>query len=148
MTGEKRPRASKKYFTLDQANAALPLVRAIVNDIAELALSLRERQDRLARLQTPPRVRIAEAYREELEHAQADFERDQERLAEYVRELGELGAELKDFDTGLVDFPCRMDGRDVYLCWRLGELEVSHWHELDAGFAGRKKIVRRTPSNM
>jgi hypothetical protein len=147
MTGEKKPCAAKKYFTLDQANASLPLVRAIVGDIAQLARSLRERQDRFARLQTSPRIRIGEAYREELEQAQADFERDQERLAEYVRELSELGVKLKDFDTGLVDFPCRMDGREVYLCWRLGELEVSHWHELDAGFAGRKKIIRRTPSN-
>ena len=147
MTGEKKPPTTKKYFTLDQANASLPLVRAIVSDIAELARSLRERRDRLGRLQTPPRIRIGEVYREELEQARADFERDQERLAEFVRELSELGIELKDFDTGLVDFPCRMDGREVYLCWRLGESEVSHWHELDAGFAERKKIIRRTPSN-
>ena len=147
MTGEKKPRAAKKYFTLDQANASLPLVRAIVSDITQLARSLRERQDRFSRLQTPPRIRIGQVYREELEQAQAEFERDQERLGEYVREMSELGVELKDFDTGLVDFPCRMDGREVYLCWRLGELEVSHWHELDTGFAGRKKIIRRSPSN-
>jgi len=47
---------------------------------------------------------------------------------------------LKDYFTGLVDFPSRLDGREVYLCWRFGEDEIAHWHELDAGFAGRQKI--------
>ena len=55
------------------------------------------------------------------------------------------GIELKDYFTGLIDFPCRMDGREVYLCWRLGEPEVGHWHELDAGFAGRQKLLSTTP---
>jgi len=147
MTGEKKPKASKKYFTLDQANASLPLVRAIVDDITQLARSLRERRERLARLQTPARIRVGDAYREELDQARLDFERDQDRLAEYVQELTALGIELKDYETGLIDFPSRMDGRDVYLCWRLGESEVGHWHELDAGFAGRKKLTRRTASS-
>jgi hypothetical protein len=62
-------------------------------------------------------------------------------MREYVKELGELGIELKDFDTGLIDFPSQMDNREVYLCWRLGEEEVAHWHEIDAGFSGRRKIA-------
>ena len=72
--------------------------------------------------------------------AQSELERGQERMREYERELQNLGIELKDYFIGLIDFPCRMDGREVYLCWRLGEPEVAYWHELDAGFAGRQKL--------
>ena len=70
------------------------------------------------------------------------FESDQQRMQDYEQELRTLHIELKDYFTGLIDFPCWMDGREVFLCWRLGEPEVSHWHELDAGFAGRQKLPR------
>jgi hypothetical protein len=72
---------------------------------------------------------------------QAEFERDQERIQGYVQELHNLGVELKDYVTGLIDFPCWMDNREVYLCWRLGEPEVAHWHEVEAGFQGRRKLM-------
>src|SRR5947209_14030551 len=104
-----KPVVEKRYFTLAEANATLPLVRAIVRDIADLARDLREREDRLARVQPPKRSAFADAYHEELEQAQGEFERDRERLAEFERELKDLGVELKDYFTGLVDFPCRMD---------------------------------------
>jgi hypothetical protein len=134
-------RRGKKYFTVAEANATLPLVRAIVRDITTLARDLKERQERLARVQVSGPGHVGEAYREELQQVQAEFERDQERMQEYVRELRSLGVELKDFVTGLIDFPCRLEGREVYLCWRLGEPEVAYWHELDAGFVGRQKLL-------
>jgi hypothetical protein len=140
MTARKRIRG-KKYFTVAEANAALPLVRAIVRDITALARDLKDRQERLARVQVPERGSLGDVYREELQQVQADFEREQERMQEYVQELTGLGVELKDFVTGLVDFPCWMDNREVYLCWRQGEPEVAHWHELDAGFMGRQKLL-------
>jgi len=139
MAGRK-PRKEKKYYTVTEANAALPLVRAIVRDITELARDLRERQGRLARLQ-PERKSVAlESHQEELQQALAEFERDQERLNEFERELRKLGVELKDYFAGLVDFPSWMDNHEVYLCWRYGEPEVAYWHELHAGFTGRQKI--------
>jgi hypothetical protein len=140
MTAKKK-RAGKKYFTVAEANASLPLVRAIVRDITALARDLKERQERLDRVQVPERGAMGDAYREELLQVEAEFERDQERMHEYVQELRGLGVELKDFVTGLIDFPCWMDGREVYLCWRLGEPEVAYWHELDAGFMGRQKLL-------
>lgn len=135
-----RPARAKKYYTLAEANAALPLVRAIVRDIAALAAELQERYDRLARVRPPANASLGEAYREEVEHVQAQLERDRERMRGYEEELKDLGVELKDYRTGLIDFRCRMDGREVYLCWRLGEPEVAYWHELEAGFAGRQRI--------
>jgi len=52
----------------------------------------------------------------------------------------EMGVVVKDIDRGLVDFPAVMDGREVYLCWQLGEESVGYWHELDAGFPGRQSL--------
>jgi hypothetical protein len=136
MSTNKRKRG-KKYFTPAEANATLPLARSIVKDITELAATLQDRQERLSRL---GRGGMGPAYDEEIATLQEEFERGQERMQEYVRELHGLGIELKDYFTGLIDFPARMNGREVYLCWRLGEPDVAHWHELDAGFAGRQKL--------
>src|SRR5438132_1674782 len=130
----------KRYYTVSEANAALPLVGAIVRDIMELARDLRERQGRLNRIPAGAQKQATDAYQEEIDHAQADFERDQERLVEYEQELRNLGIELKDYFIGLIDFPCWIDNHEVYLCWKAGEPEVAFWHELDAGFPGRQPI--------
>jgi hypothetical protein len=140
MTTKKRSR-NKKHFTVAEANAMLPLVRAIVQDVTELARDLKEREERLARVQHADAGHMVDAYREEVHQVQAEFNRDQERMHEYVEELRNLGVELKDYFTGLIDFPSRMDEREVYLCWRLGEPDVAHWHELEAGFQGRQKLL-------
>ncbi len=136
-----KPMPGKKYYTVGEANACLPLVRAIVRDITAMARGWRERQERLNRLQPGKRGTLSEAHQEELIQVHAEYERDQEHMREYEQELKKLGVELKDYFTGLIDFPAWMDGREVYLCWRLGEADVTHWHELEAGFAGRQKLV-------
>jgi hypothetical protein len=135
------PRKGKRYFTVAEANSMLPLVRVIVRDISELAGQLRERHERLAPRRSSDSSRLSDAHDEELQQAQVEFERDQAKMEEYEAELKKLGIELKDYFTGLIDFPSVMNGRVVYLCWRLGESEVAHWHELDAGFAGRQKLM-------
>jgi hypothetical protein len=135
------PKTGKRFFSVAEANSALPLVRAIVQDITTLAHELSERRERLHRLKRRDRLRLSEAHEEELQQVGAELDRGQEKMEEYVRELAQLGVELKEYFIGLVDFPSLMDGRTVYLCWRLGEPEVAHWHELDAGFAGRQKLT-------
>jgi hypothetical protein len=139
--GSKKRSPGKRYFTVAEANAALPLVKAIARDIAQLAHELRERHERLGRIRTPGRENTSGVYDEEIDQILAEFERGKERMREYEQEMKNLGVELKEYYAGLVDFPSRMDGRDVYLCWRLGEEEVAYWHEMDAGFAGRQKLV-------
>jgi hypothetical protein len=135
-----KPVPGKKYYTVAEANATLPLVRAIIQDITQLAGELSERQERLERVQPNQNQRIGAAYQEEMDQVRADIERGHQRMREYLHELAALGIELKDYQTGLVDYPCWMGNREVYLCWRLGEPEVGHWHEVDAGFAGRQKL--------
>ena len=63
-----------------------------------------------------------------------------EAVAACVERLEEIGVVVKDPDGGLVDFPARRHGRDVLLCWHVGEDEVSYWHDLEAGFAGRRPV--------
>ncbi len=134
------PKTGAKFFTVAEANSTLPLVRAIVEDITELAGELRDRHERLNRLKPSDRFRLSDAHEEELHQVQAELERGQEKMEECVHELVQLGVELKDPFTGLIDFPSLRNGRPVYLCWRLGEPDVGHWHELEAGFAGRQKL--------
>src|SRR5262249_2692959 len=134
----KERRKKKKLYTLAEANAMLPLLRVILRDITNLAKELRERHERLRRLQRTEGLDAA--HREEVEHLTAEFERGQDLMQEHELELQELDVELKDHYTGLIDFRHLRDGREVFLCWRLGEEEVGHWHELNAGFQGRKKI--------
>ena len=82
-------------------------------------------------------------FADEAEQAQIEeeLEKDSERLQEYVEELRQLGVEPKNGPEGLIDFPSTMDDRPIYLCWKLGEPEVLHWHDLDAGFRGRQALV-------
>jgi hypothetical protein len=134
----KPPRPKKrKLYTLDEANATLPLLRVILRDITTLAAELRDQNERVIRLHTDG---LDQAHKEEVQQLEEEFERGQDKMREYVLELEKLDVELKDYFTGLIDFHHLRDGQEVYLCWRLGEPEVAHWHELNAGFAGRKKI--------
>jgi hypothetical protein len=132
----------RKYFTAAQANAMLPLLRSILRDVTELAQELRQRHERLQQLQKNEQENLGSAaHRSEMEAIESEFEHGRQRMQDYLHELERLGIELKDPFTGLVDFRCQMDGREVYLCWRLDEPEVAHWHELDAGFSGRQKLM-------
>lgn len=135
------PFAGRKLFTVEQANAALPLVRAIAKDLAELSRDVVERRERLAALQAGRERQTRDVYSEEVTAIESELEHDAERLHEYVDELRQLGVDPKNGPEGLIDFPAQLEGRPVYLCWKLGEAEVLHWHEVDAGFRGRQLLV-------
>lgn len=132
-----------RLFTVEEANAALPLVRAITNDLVRLSRDVIEREERLEQLRSnrgssPERN---DPYREELAQIEQDLENDKQSLHEYVHELRELGVEPKNCLEGIVDFPATLDGRLVSLCWQLGEPELLYWHELDGGFRGRQPLT-------
>ena len=57
-----------------------------------------------------------------------------------VENIEQLGCHLKGLDPGLVDFPHLRDGKEVYLCWRYGEPEITYWHDIEGGFSGRKPL--------
>ena len=66
--------------------------------------------------------------------------KDSDKIQVTLEQINEWGIIIKDVDTGLVDFPALRQGREVYLCWRLGEPRVAFWHDVDAGFAGRQPL--------
>ncbi len=129
----------RRTFTVEQANRTLPLVSRIVRDIVTLYPRWRER---VAALE----VMAADARADRLDPRLQELEREAQDLAAQIegciREIEALGIEYKlPLDAGLVDFPGEIGGRRVYLCWRLGEEAVEHWHELDAGYAGRRPLA-------
>jgi len=136
-----------RLFTIDQANAMLPLVRAITGDLAKLAKDVVERRHRLALLTSGRELKPGDPYSDELAQMESELESDAIRLQEYVDELRELGLEPKGAVEGLVDFPCKLDGRIVLLCWRLGEPEVLYWHDLESGFGGRQPLTAGSVSD-
>jgi hypothetical protein len=139
----KKKAPAKKYYTVHEANASLPLVRAIVSDVVALAADMRQQYSRIEQVRRNDDDEPIFDEADKAADAALQALRDgNEQMKEYVRELQKLGIELKDFHTGLIDFRSVLEGREVYLCWRLGEPEVAYWHELDAGYAGRQKLVR------
>lgn len=135
--------ANKKYFTVEAANHTLPLVRAIVTDVVRQYQEVHDRKERLAHIRHIHGESERESdtlYSEEVTQIEDELEKDSVVLQGYIDELEHLGVELKDPVRGLIDFPSLQDGREVYLCWKLGEDEIGHWHELDAGFGGRQSL--------
>ena len=129
-----------RHFTPDEANAALehvrPLVERLVAQRAEHIAAL-ERQEELERKIRGNGGGIPPA---QLADATAEVEAHARRLAKLVDEINEHGAEVKDIETGLIDFPALRNGEMVLLCWQLGEDEIGFWHRADDGFAGRRPL--------
>ncbi|OUT71300.1 MAG: hypothetical protein CBB70_00515 [Planctomycetaceae bacterium TMED10] len=131
----------QRTFTVEEANATLPLVRAICQDLSSLSHEVVERKERLSVLLAGRDENRDDLYRQELVQIEEELELDSQRIVEYVQELRDLGVEPKGGVEGLVDFPSMMDGRVVFLCWKLDEPEVLHWHEVEEGFSGRQPLV-------
>ncbi|MFA9480151.1 DUF2203 domain-containing protein [Phycisphaerales bacterium AB-hyl4] len=125
------PFPDKRYFSVEEANRALPYVQRIVKDVAEV-------YSRIVDLRRE--VEQAADTGGDSETAEARYETAMDRLSALVDELHAVGVELKDFEKGLIDFPAVHDGREVQLCWHPGEPEVGYWHETDAGYAGRQSV--------
>jgi hypothetical protein len=141
------PYRPRKLFSVEQANSVLPLVRSITSDLVRLSREVMERRERLALLSAGRSGSATDPYSEELAQIEEELEKDSAQLQEYVEELRALGVEPKSGPEGLIDFPSMMDDRLVFLCWKLGENEVTFWHELDAGFRGRQSLVAGTTSD-
>jgi hypothetical protein len=123
--------AGKTYFTVAEANQALPYVARIIEDVTAV-------YRRIVDL----RRRLEQAQAGQDENLEREYEHSMDRLSQLVDELHAVGVELKDFEKGLVDFPAWHEGREVLLCWKKGEDEVAYWHETDAGYAGRQPVAQ------
>ena len=148
--GSVRPSRPKRRFSLQEANRSLPLVKRVVGDIVQTHARAMKLQHELERQQPAAATSGKRAAAQHIppqqlpqpQALQAQLDACMNKLEDFVDELSEIGCELKDYQTGLIDFVGRHDGRDVYLCWKLGEERITHWHELDSGFAGRQSISK------
>ena len=121
-----------RHFTVEEANELLPRIEPMLRE-------LRAARDRLTDTEAHslladaapangggnPGRRVGEAFLE---------------VRGALAELQELGLVVRDLDRGLVDFPAIVEGREVYLCWKAGEAEIGYWHDLEAGFGGRRPL--------
>ena len=142
-TDETKP---PRLFTVEEANAMLPLVKSIARDLCDRSREVNELRERLALLDNRQR-NDADVFSQEVTQIREEYQSRCEEIEALANELVELGIEPKNGPEGLVDFPSMMDGRIVYLCWKLGEPEVLHWHELDAGFAARQPLTAGSVSD-
>jgi hypothetical protein len=129
-----------RHFTPEEANAALVHVRPLVERLVECRrahVEALERQEELGRRIGGNGGGIPPA---DLAEAAAAVDREARTLAKLVDEIGGHGAQVKDLDSGLVDFPAWRGDETVLLCWRLGEDEIRYWHPVETGFAGRRPL--------
>ncbi len=131
-----RRRDEVRFFTVEEANRALPLVKRIMADIVEENNRLQELLPRLKEARLRARRYGPD---ETLEQLRKDVAGISSRLEGYLRELAQVGCVFKG-PQGLVDFYALRDGRPVFLCWRYGEEGIRYWHELESGFAGRRTL--------
>jgi hypothetical protein len=129
-----------RLFTPEQANAALAEIRPLAERMVGHRRALAAAQVRQAELVTRIAGNGGDLSPGEVREAAEDVAREADAIAECVRKINEHGAEVKGLDEGLLDFPARHRGRDVLLCWQVGEPEVAYWHGADEGYAGRKPL--------
>ena len=122
-----------RYFTLQEANQALTVIRPLVDEIQAI------RQEILARQPEVWPV-VERSAGNGGSQAASELIKEFERLDVLVHQIQESGALFKDINLGLLDFPALKEGREVYLCWKYGEGDIAFWHEIEEGYAGRQPI--------
>lgn len=157
------------FYTIDAANARLPEVRDLllllrdqreelvrlrdrllelrVEEAADAAIGeppiptvRREEVPGIAHSDAPPMLDVANDAGAEAERIRLRVQGVVDQMQASVARIDEMGITLRDIDSGLIDFPALVMGRQVWLCWRLGEGDVDWWHELEVGFAGRRPL--------
>jgi len=123
----------KRFFTVEEANALVIKLSAIVEKLRALKMEIASQIPELE--PTLSKAKINGGHKNG-----ANYVLKLTRFYDQINSITEMGCVLKDVDLGLIDFPSIRAGREVYLCWRLGEDRVSFWHDLDVGFNGRKPV--------
>ena len=128
------------YFTVDEANAALEQVRPLAESMVAHRKALAAAGERWNDLAGKIAGNGGGLDRGELAGLQEKIEREQGEVARCIRAIQSHGAQVKDIDTGLLDFRSQRDGVEIELCWQVGEERIEYWHGLEDGFAGRQPL--------
>ncbi|MGE5215650.1 MAG: DUF2203 domain-containing protein [Chloroflexota bacterium] len=127
-----------RLFTVNEANALLPQLRPLVEQILENIRRLKRASETTIRRENldPEAPNLMNRLREDGEIAKLIGQ-----ITGWVDEINAYGCMCKGVEQGLVDFPCMLGTEVVFLCWQIGEPTVSHWHRIEDGFAGRKPLL-------
>jgi hypothetical protein len=133
-----------RTFTLDEAHMLLPILESLLRQaiagkklIEEVAAEFQEVGHRVF-LSGGMLLNVAH-----LARRKAERDRAIHRIKDALAEIDAAGVQVKDLDIGLLDFPCKVEGEILLLCWKLGEPAIAHWHGTNEGFASRKPIDQR-----
>jgi hypothetical protein len=133
-----------KIFTLDEAQSLLPVVESLLKramDTKNAAEEIEQELQQLAR-----RIHFAGGYwvdAPKVFRRRAELQKQLEQVKEVLEEIDSIGVQVKDLNSGLLDFPCRLEDEIVLLCWKMGESSIGYWHTQDSGYAGRQPIDER-----
>lgn len=129
-----------RYFTLDEANAALEELRPLAEAMVAQRRELVDAQGRRAALGAQVGTNGGDLTPSDFAEADEELERAAAALAVSVERIQAAGVMIKDLDRGLLDFPALRGGEEILLCWHVGEHGIGYWHSMEEGFAGRKPI--------
>jgi hypothetical protein len=132
------PEHFARLFTVDEANALLPIVRSLVEEILDSIRRLRSKSETVIRKEEldPDAPNLMDRLREDNEIARLIGQ-----VKGLVDEIDSYGCMCKGVEQGLIDFPCMLGSEVVFLCWQMGEASVSYWHRVEEGFAGRRPLL-------
>jgi len=133
-----------RTFTLQEAQNLLPvlesLLRAAMDGKKLIEAVDNELQDLAHRVMMSGGLLVNVV---QMARRKAEREKAIRRVKDTLAEINAIGVQVKDIEIGLLDFPCKVEGRIVLLCWKLGEQGITHWHTSSEGFAGRKPVDER-----
>jgi len=133
-----------KTFTLDEAQSLLPVLEALLKRAIDGKQAAEEAESQLSELSR--RIFLSGGMRVNLPDVarqRTELESHLERVRESIAEIDAIGVQVKDLESGLLDFPFRLDEDIVLLCWRMGESAIEHWHTVESGFQGRQPVDER-----
>lgn len=135
---------AERTFTLDEAQMLLPILESLLRQAIQGKKLIEEVDGELQEM--AHRVFLNGGTFLNVVHLagrKAERERAIRRIKDALAEIDATGVQVKDIDIGLLDFPCKVEGEILLLCWKLGESTITHWHNTSEGFAGRKPIDQR-----
>ena len=133
-----------KTFTLDEAQSLLPVLESLLKRAIEGKQAAQEVESGLSDLAR--RIYVSGGMRvdtSEVARQRGELDAHVQRVRESVAEIDSIGVQVKDMETGLLDFPCRIEDEIVLLCWRMGESTIEYWHPTDSGFKDRQPVDER-----
>jgi hypothetical protein len=133
-----------RTFTLEEAQSLLPVLESLLKRAIEGKRSAEEVESGLSELAR--RIYLSGGMRVDASKVaglRAKMDAHLQRVRESIAEIDSIGVQVKDLETGLLDFPYRLDDQVVLLCWRMGEPAIEHWHTTDTGFKDRQPVDER-----